>query len=123
MTNPYRKSPMLGGTLLCFGAVLIVVCGYFYFDGVADKPDEIQWMEILAGLGYLLWVAGSVMVARARFSSAWAGLLCGLLFLPGLVILLTIVPTRSRQEIWQDANPGFSKRDQKRQYRNFKSLY
>ena len=114
---------MLGFSLLCLGAVLIVICGYFFFDDVTDKPDEVELKLNLTGLGYLLWITGSILLARARFSSAWAGLFCGLLFLPGLFILLTIVPTRSRQEIWQEANPGFSKRDQKRQYRNFKSLY
>ena len=123
MIDPYRKSPMLGGSLLCLGAVLSLISGYFFFDDVLDKPSEVQWMLILAVLGYLLWITGSVLLARARFSSAWAGLFCGVLFVPGLLILLTFIPTRSRQEIWQEANPGFTKRDQKRQYRNFKSLY
>jgi hypothetical protein len=123
MHNPYRKSPMLGGFLICLGAVLMVVCGYFYFDDVPDKPDGALTLLWLAGTGYVLWVAGSVQLARARFSSGWAGLLCGLLLVPGLIALLTVVPTRNRQQIWQEAHPGLSGRAQQRQYRNVKSLY
>lgn len=123
MIDPYRKTPMLGGTLICLGAVTMVMCGYFYFDDVADKPSAENWMQVLTGLGYLIWVAGTVLLARARFSSLWAGLICGIFLFPGLVILLTLVPTRSRQEIWQEANPGFTGRAQTRQYRDFKSLY
>ena len=123
MTDPFRKSPMPGGTLICLGAVLMLICGFFYFDGVPDKPDAILVLQGLLGLGYLLWVAGSVSLAKARFSSAWAGLICGIFLVPGLIALLTVVPTRSRQEIWQEANPGFGVRAQNRQYRNFKSLH
>ncbi len=123
MLDPYRKNPMVGGLLICLGAVLIAVCGYFYADDVADKPHTVTTLRSLAFVGYVCWVVGSVLLARARFSSAWAGLFCGLLLLPGLLILLTLVPTRSRQEIWQEANPGLTGRAQARQYRNFKSLY
>lgn len=123
MHNPYRTSPMLGGLLICLGAVLMVLCGYFYFDDVADKPDESLTLLWLALTGYVLWVGGSVQLARARFSSVWAGLLCGLLLLPGLIALLTVIPTRSRQQIWEQANPGLSGRAQQRQYRDVKSLY
>ena len=114
---------MLGGTLICLGAVLMLICGYFYFDELADKPDSISLMIWLSGLGYGLWILGSILLARARFSSLWAGFFCGLLLLPGLIALLTVVPTLSRQQIWQEANPGFSSRSQKRQYRDVKSLY
>ena len=110
MIDPCRKSPMHGASLLCLGAVLTVISCYFYFDDVADKPTAVQWLLALAGAGYLLWIAGSGLLARARFSSAWAGFFCGLLFVPGLIILLTVIPTRSRQEIWQEANPGFTQR-------------
>lgn len=123
MIDPYRKSPMLGGGLLFLGAVLMIMSGYFFLDDVADKPNEIQMMLILTGLGYVIWIVGSVLLARARFSSLWAGFCCGLLLLPGLFILLTIISTRSRQEIWQEANPNFTNREQKRQYRDLKSLY
>ena len=123
MTDPYRKSPMLGGTLLCLGAVLMVICGYFYFDDVIDKPATVLRMRILAGLGYFVWLLGSVQIARARFSPGWAGLLCGVFLLPGLLVLLTLVPTQNRQQIWQNANPGFSPSAQRRQYRNLKSLH
>jgi hypothetical protein len=123
MNNPYRKSPMLGGTLICLGAVLMLMCGYFYLDDVADRPESVSLMIWLAGFGYGLWILGSILLARARFSSLWAGFFCGLLLLPGLIALLTVVPTLSRQQIWQEANPGFSSRSQKRQYRDVKSLY
>ena len=123
MIDPHRKNPMLGGSLLCMGAVLVVISSYFFFDDVVDKPAAERLMLIRAGSGYLLWIIGSVLMAQARFSSALAGFICGLLFVPGLIILLTVIPTRNRLEIWQDANPGFTQRDQKRQYRDFKSLY
>lgn len=123
MDNPYRTSPMMGGLLICLGGVLMVLCGYFYFDDVAEKPGEARTLFGLAGTGYVLWVAGSMQLARARFSSIQAGLLCGLLLVPGLIALLTMVRTRSRQQIWQEANPGLSRRAQQRQYRNVKSLY
>lgn len=114
---------MLGGMLICLGAVLMVICAYFRFDDVAEKSGEAAVLHGLAGLGYLLWILGSTYLARARFSSIWAGFFCGLLLLPGLVVLLTVISTRTRQEIWQEANPNFSTREQKRQYRNVKSLY
>ncbi len=123
MHNPYRTSPMLGGLLICLGAVLMVLCGYFYFDDVADSPGRARTLLWLAVTGYAVWVCGNVQLARARFSPVWAGLLCGLLLVPGLIALLTVVPTRSRQQIWQEANPGFSGRAQQRQYRDVKSLY
>ena len=123
MINPYRKSPMLGGSLICLGAVMMMMCGYFYFDELPDHPDSVRTMVWLTGLGYALWVLGSTLLARARFSPLWAGFFCGLLLVPGLIALLTVVPTLSRQQIWQEANPGFSNRSQKRQYRDVKSLY
>ena len=123
MTNPYRKSPIPGATLICAGAVLMVMCGYFYFDDLPDRPDSLTFMAWLTGIGYACWVLGSTLLARARFSPLWAGFFCGLLLLPGLIALLTVVPNLNRQQIWQEANPGFSTRSQKRQYRNLKSLY
>lgn len=123
MNDPYRKSTMPGGTLICLGGVIMVMCAYFYFDDVADRPGSGATMAWLAGIGYVLWVTGSVLVARARFSSLWTGLICGLLLAPGLIALLCFVPTLNRQEIWQKANPDFGTRSQERQYKNFKSLY
>lgn len=114
---------MVGGSLICLGAVLMALCGYFYFDDVRDKPSQILILKILVGVGYALWILGSVFLAKSRFSSAKAGFLCGLGLLPGLIALLTVVRTRTRQEIWQEANPGLAGRAQARQYRNVKSLY
>lgn len=123
MQDPYRASPMLGGLIICLGGVLLVICSYFLYDDVFDKPDEVDTLLILAGVGYGLWVLGSVLLARARFSSLWAGFFCGLLLLPGLILLTTAVRTRSRQQIWREANPSLTERAQKRQYRDLKSLY
>lgn len=123
MHDPYRASPMLGGSVLCLGGVLLVICSYFLYDDVVDKPDVVTTLLILALIGYLLWIGGSILLARARFSSLWAGFFCGLLLLPGLVLLMTAVPTRSRQQIWREANPRLDERAQKRQYRDLKSLY
>lgn len=123
MDNPYRHSTMLGGTLICFGAVLLLMSGYFLFDAIPDKAEELGSLRWQLGTGYFLWVLGSVLVARARFSSLWAGFFCGLLLLPGLIALTCFISTRTRQEIWQEANPDFTKRAQRRQYRNLKSLY
>jgi hypothetical protein len=123
MKDPYKTSPMLGASLIFLGAVMISYAAYFAF-GVAPKKLEITTPILaLAGTGYVLWVIGSILLARSRFSSARAGFLCGLFLLPGLIALLTCVHTRTRQEIWQLANRDFSPREQKRQYRNFKSLY
>lgn len=123
MQDPYRASPMLGGIVICLGGVLIAVCSYFLFDDVPDKPNSTDLLLTLSATGYGLWIIGSVLLARARFSSLWAGLFCGLLLLPGLFILLTIVRTRTRQQIWREANPSLTERAQKRQYKDLKSLY
>ena len=123
MKDPYHASPVIAGLLLCLGGVLMVVTSYFYMDDVPDKPSATGTMYWLIGIGYLLWISGSTALARARFSSIWAGLGCGILLLPGLLLLLTIVPRRTRQEIWQAANPTLTGRVLKRQYPNHKSLY
>jgi hypothetical protein len=123
MNDPYSASPVIAGLLLCLGGVLMVVTSYFYMDDVPDKPSAIGTMFWLIGIGYLLWISGSIALARSRFSSIWAGLGCGILLPPGLLLLLTIVPRRTRQEVWQAANPTLTGRVLKRQYPNQKSLY
>jgi hypothetical protein len=101
----------------------MVVSSYFYMDDVPDLPSSIATMYWLMGIGYLLWISGSIALARSRFSSIWVGLGCGILLLPGLLLLLTVVPRRSRQEVWQAANPTLTGRALKRQYPDRKSLY
>ena len=123
MQDPYRASPMLGGLVICLGGVLIALCSYFLFDDVIDKPNSTKLLLTLSATGYVLWIIGSVLLARARFSSLWAGLFCGLLLLPGLILLFTVVRTRTRQQIWREANPNLTERAQKRQYKDLKSLY
>lgn len=123
MKDPYRASPMLGATLIFLGAVLLTYAAYFFFDSLPQKVDRNASLATAAALGYFLWIVGSILVARARFSSTKAGLICGLFLLPGLIALLTTVRTLTRQEIWQRANRDFTPREQQRQYRNYKSLY
>lgn len=122
MKDPYRKTSMPGATLLCLGGVLMVLNLFFLFDQTPDPPDSRFLLKIWICAGYVLWILGSMGIARSRFSPLWAGFVCGLLLLPGLFLLLTRVPTLSRQQIWQASNKGFGLRDQKRQYRDLKVL-
>jgi hypothetical protein len=123
MQDPYKASPTVGASLLCLGGVLILISGYFYLDEVPDKPSSVTTLLTMTGIGYGLWITGSTLLARSRFSSLPAGFLCGLLLVPGLLILLTVVPRRTRHEIWQAANPSLTGKTIRRQYPNQKSLY
>ena len=121
--NPWANNPFISAFLLSAAAALMMFCGYFYFDGVPDSPKQLQvllWRTIAGGL---LWIAGCGAAARTRNASWRIGLLWGLLFVPGLLVLLRLTGGKNRQEIWQESNPQLVGKQLRRQHRDIKALY
>ena len=121
--NPWHNYPIISASLLAASAALMMFCGYFYFDGVPDTPGQLHtllWRTIAA---CLLWMLGCGLAARTRHAPWRTGLLCGLLFVPGLLLLLRLTGKKNRQEIWQESNPQLVGKQLRRQYRDVKALY
>ncbi|MDB6134313.1 MAG: hypothetical protein JWM59_2556 [Verrucomicrobiales bacterium] len=121
--NFWNTYPVIAAMTLGAAGAALLLNGFYLLQGVAETSDELFKYQLRIGAALALWVAGCGMTSRTRHGSWTRGLLCGLLFIPGLVILLLTTGRKTRQEIWEEANPGLVGRAHRRQYRDVKPLY
>ncbi|MES2709191.1 MAG: hypothetical protein V4726_21525 [Verrucomicrobiota bacterium] len=121
--NHWNTYPVIGAMTLGAAAAAMLFNGYYLLDDITDTPQAMLKFQVRLGLAAGLWVLGSGIVSRTRHSSWTRGLLCGLFFIPGLIFLVITTGRKTRQEIWQEANPGLVGKEVRRQYRDVKPLY
>lgn len=91
----------------------------------ADEPGGLVVMApwLLAVLGVVLWLAGSVLFGRLRGVSLWLSLVLGSLTVPGIVIMAMMRKPLTPHEAWERQNPEMAKKRVRREYRDVKPLY
>lgn len=121
--NIWHHYPFISAFVLAGAMVLLLFNGFYLLDGVPDQPAAVHKMLLKVSAGGVLWILGCGMASRTRNGSWIKGLLCGLLFIPGLLILVFTTGGQNRQEIWELANPTLAGKRDRRHYRNVKPLY
>ncbi|MDB6133631.1 MAG: hypothetical protein JWM59_1874 [Verrucomicrobiales bacterium] len=119
-SNFWHTYPVIAAMTLGASGASLLLNGFYLMEGVAGTPDQIFKYQLRIGAALVLWVVGCGMASRTRHGSWTRGLLCGLLFVPGLLIVLLTTGRRTRQELWQEE---MARREQKRQARNVKPRY
>ncbi len=121
--NPWHQYPCISAFVLAAAMVLLLFNGFYIFDGIPDRPPAFHKLVLKATAGGVLWILGCGLASRTRNDTWIKGLLCGLFFLPGLLILIFISGGQNRQEIWEKANPTLAGRRVRRHNRDIKPLY
>lgn len=121
--NFWNTYPVIAAMTLGGAGAALLFNGFYLWDGINGPPEHLLKYQLRIGAALALWIAGCGMASRTRHGSWTRGLLCGLLSLPGLLILLLTTGGKTRQEIWEGANPGLAGRAHRRQYRDVKPLY
>ena len=121
--NPWHQYPCISAFVLAGAMVLLLFSGFYIFDGIPDRPAAMTKLLMKAGAGGGLWILGCGLASRTRNDTWTKGLLCGLLFIPGLMLLIFITGGQNRHEIWEKANPTLAGKRDRRHYRDVKPLY
>ena len=117
--NHWNTYPVISALVLAASGVLFILNGFYWYE----KVQSLEKTQMGIAAASALWILGCALTSRTRHASWTKGILCGLLFLPGLIILILTTGGKSRQEIWQEANPQLVGRNLRRQYRDVKPLY
>jgi hypothetical protein len=122
--NFWNTYPVLGALALAGAATALIFNGFYLYSAMHDAsaPSLLKY-QIRIGAALVGWIIGCGIVSRSRHGSWGRGILCGLFFIPGLLALIFTTGRKTRQEIWQEANPGLVGKEVRRQYRNVKPLY
>lgn len=121
--NEWNSYPVIAAMILGTSGTLFLFTGFYFFDDVAETESSLLKLQLKLAAAIVLWVIGCGVTSRTRHASWTKGLLCGLFFVPGLIFLVLTTGGKSRQEIWQEANPELVGKNLRRQYRDVKPLY
>lgn len=121
--NFWNTYPVLGALTLAGAATALIFNGFYFYNALGNPEANLLRLQIRIGAALACWIIGCGMVSRSRHGSWARGLICGLFFIPGLLALIFTTGRKTRQEIWQEANPGLVGKEVRRQYRNVKPLY
>lgn len=121
--NFWNTYPVIAAMALGTAGAALLFNGFYLLDGIKHLPGDLFKYQLRLGAAFILWIVGCGMTSRTRHGSWTRGLLCGLLFIPGLLIVLLTTGHKTRQEIWDGANPGLAGRAHRRHYRDVKPLY
>ena len=121
--NFFAEYPVVSALLLAASIAILMLCGYFYVDGVPDTSAFLHTLHLRMVGAIGLWILGCGCTARTRHAPWRMGFLCSLFFLPGLLLLLWMTGKKDRHQVWQEANPQLVDKPIRRHYRNVKALY
>ncbi|MES2465892.1 MAG: hypothetical protein V4675_01210 [Verrucomicrobiota bacterium] len=128
LVPPVGDSPAYGrsgfephpGTAAFILSIAVVLIGMNVFPlfpmGGDPVPLELSnWLKI--GVGLILWFAGMALMAQARYMPWVRGIWYGLLFLPGLILLLWRARHHTRRSAWE------SEEELRRRFRPMRRFY
>lgn len=121
--NFWNTYPVLGALTLAGSATALIFNGFYLYNALQNPEANLMRFQIRIGGALVAWVIGCGIVSRTRHGSWIRGFICGLFFIPGLLALIFTTGRKTRQEIWQEANPGLVGKEVRRQYRDVKPLY
>lgn len=121
--NFWHAYPIVSAGVLAASTVLFLLNGYQMFDGAPDSPSVLLKLQLRLALAGFLWILGCGLVSRTNQDTWTKGLLCSLLFLPGLLLLIFLTAGKNRHEVWLKTHPGLARGRSRRHYRHVKPLY
>lgn len=96
----FDPHPGLGAFILSIAVVLMGwnILPLLQKGEAGFSTGVIHWIKI--GIGWFFWLVGMAFLARARYMSWASGIGYGLLFLPGLILLLWHARHNTRHSAW-----------------------